>query len=171
MTVPSHPETSYMTSSELYEVPKRFKTSLWPLLDFWKRYNSSKYNHNFRLYRTIAENLKIPLSVLKSAETVKMGLISISDVKKVKWTMFEQNPMENKWFQFFISGTPDSWRIFFVLALTPPRVAKSTCLFYIHNWFWLQIFRISWKIDNLFTRTKVMAFQSWGKKSFGIPKK
>ena len=82
----------------------------------------------------------------------------------MKWTKFEQNPLENKWFQFFISGTPDSRRTFFVLALTPPRVAKSTCLFYIHNWFWLQIFRISWKIDNLFTRTKVMAFQSWGKK-------
>ena len=54
------------------------------------------YDHNFPLCRAIAENLKIPLSVLKSAETAKMGLISISDDKKVKWTMFEQNPTENK---------------------------------------------------------------------------
>ena len=54
------------------------------------------YDHNFPLCRAIAENLKISLSVLKSAKTAKMGLISISDVKKVKWTMFEQNPMENK---------------------------------------------------------------------------
>ena len=162
-------------------LPKVNKWSKWclkPLRDFLKFTWGhiwglwvAWYDHNFPLCRAIAENLKIPLSVLKSAKTAKMGLISISDVKKVKWTMFERNPMENKWFQFFISGTPDSRRIFFVLALTPPRVAKSTCLFYIHNWFWLQIFRISWKIDNLFTRTKVMAFQSWGKKSFGIPKK
>ena len=54
------------------------------------------YDHNFSLYRGIAENLEIPLSALKSAETPKIGLISISNVKKVKWTKFEQNPLENK---------------------------------------------------------------------------
>ena len=93
-------------------------------------------DHNFPLYRAIAENLEISLSALKSAETPKMGLISISNVKKVKWTKFEHNNLENKRFQFFISGTPDSRRTFFVLALKPPRMAKSTCSFYIHKWFW-----------------------------------
>ena len=54
------------------------------------------YDHNFSLYRGTAENLEIPLSALKSAETPKIGLTSISNVKKVKWTKFEQNPLENK---------------------------------------------------------------------------
>ena len=54
------------------------------------------YDHNFSLYRGIAENLKIPLSALKSAETAKIGVISISNVKIVKWTKFEQNPLENQ---------------------------------------------------------------------------
>ena len=88
----------------------------------------------------------------------------------MKWNMFERNPWENKQFQFFISGTPDSRCTFCDLALIHPRVAKSTCLFYIYKWLGLKIFRISWKIENLFIRTKVMASQSWGKKNFGIPK-
>ena len=34
-----------------------------------------------------------------------MGLISISNHKKVTWTKFEQNPLENKSFEIFISET------------------------------------------------------------------
>ena len=34
-----------------------------------------------------------------------MGLISISNYKKVTWTKFEENPSENKSFEIFISVT------------------------------------------------------------------
>ena len=130
------------------------------------------YDHNFPLYGAKAKNLKIPLSALKLTETSKMGQTSISNVKKVSWTKFERNPLENKRFPFFISWTPDSQhKTFFVLALMPPRVAKSTCLFYIHKWFWLQIFRISSKNEKLSTRKIVMASRSSSEKIFGIPKK
>ena len=60
------------------------------------------YDYNVPLYGAIAENLEIPLSALKLTETSKMGQILISNVKKVSWTKFEQNPLENKRFQFFI---------------------------------------------------------------------
>ena len=40
---------------------------------------------------------------MKIAKTPKMGLISISNHKKVTWTKFEQNPLENKSFEIFIS--------------------------------------------------------------------
>ena len=39
-------------------------------------------DHNFSLYKGIAENLEIPLSALKSAETPKIGPILIFNVKK-----------------------------------------------------------------------------------------
>ena len=42
------------------------------------------YDQNFPLYGAKAKNLKIPLSALKLAETPKMGLISILNVRKVK---------------------------------------------------------------------------------------
>ena len=62
-----------------------------------------------------------------------MGLISISDVKKVKWTMFEQNLMEKRWFQFFISGTPDSQRTFFWLSCLPDWPNKLAYLTFISS--------------------------------------
>ena len=110
-----------------------FMKSLWGFrhyLDDWLTFgrdNSSKYNCNFPLYRAIAKNFEIPLSAMKSAKTPKMSLISILNVKIVKCTKFEQYSLENKWFQFFISGTPDSWQTFCVFALIPSRVAKLTC--------------------------------------------
>ena len=51
-----------------------------------------------------------------------MALISISNDKNVNWSKFERNPCENRRFQFFVAGTPDSRRTFFVFALTPLRV-------------------------------------------------
>ena len=70
----------------------------------------------------IAQNDEILKSALKSAETPQMGLISISNDKNVNWSKFERNPCENRRFQFFVAGTPDSRRTFFVFALTPLRM-------------------------------------------------
>ena len=61
-------------------------------------------------------------SAIKSAETPKMALISISHDKNVNWSKFERNPCQNRQFQFFVAGTPDSRRTFFVFALTPLKV-------------------------------------------------
>ena len=58
---------------------------------------------------------------MKTAKTPKMGLISISNHKKVTWTKFERNPLENKSFEIFISETPDSQRTFGKIALTASR--------------------------------------------------
>ena len=70
----------------------------------------------------IAQNDEILKSALKSAETPQMGLISISNDKNVNWSKFERNPCENRRFQFFVAGTPDSRRTFFVFALRPLRM-------------------------------------------------
>ena len=67
-------------------------------------------------------NGEILLSQLKSTQTPKMDVISISNDKNVNWTKFEPNPLENSRFQFFIAGTPDSRHTFFVFALTPLKV-------------------------------------------------
>ena len=77
-----------------------------------------------------------------------MGLISISNHKKVTWTKFEQNPLENKSFEIFISETPDSQRTFGKIALTAFREPKSTYLFYNHIFFFFQNFHFqlrNWK--------------------------
>ena len=50
----------------------------------------------------IAENLEILISALKSAQTQKMDVISISNHEKANWTKFEQNPLKNKRFQFWL---------------------------------------------------------------------
>ena len=63
-----------------------------------------------------AENSDFLLSHLKSAETPKMGLISISNDIFVNWTKFERNRVKNKRFQFFVAGTPDSRKTFFKIA-------------------------------------------------------
>ena len=72
-----------------------------------------------------------------------MGLISISNHKKVTWTKFEQNPLENKSFEIFISETPDSQRTFGKIALTASREPNSTYLFYNHNFFSFKTFIFS----------------------------
>ena len=103
--------------------------------DIWKRYNSSKYHANFHWNQAKSENTDFFLSQLKSPETPKMGLISISNDKNANLTKFERNPLENKRYEIFISGTPNSRRTFGNITLTPPRVPKSTCLFYNHKFF------------------------------------
>ena len=50
-------------------------------------------------------NYEILINLLKTAKTPKMGLISISNHKKVTWTKFERNPLEKKSFKIFISET------------------------------------------------------------------
>ena len=75
-----------------------------------------------------------------------MGLISISNHKKVTWTKFEQNPLENKSFEIFISETPDSQRTFGKMALTASREPKSTYLFYNHNFF---VSKLSFSVKKL----------------------
>ena len=72
-----------------------------------------------------------------------MGLISISNHKKVTWTKFEQNPLENKSFEIFISDAPDSQRTFGKIALMASREPKSTDLFYNHNFFSFKTFIFS----------------------------
>ena len=72
-----------------------------------------------------------------------MGLISISNHKKVTWTKFEQNPLENKSFEIFISETPDSQRTFGKIALMASREPKSTYLFYNHIFFSFKTFIFS----------------------------
>ena len=53
-----------------------------------------------------------------------MGVISISNDKKVVWTKFEQIPLENKSFEIFIPETPDSRPTFGKFALTAFREPK-----------------------------------------------
>ena len=95
--------------------------------------NSSEYDHDFPSYRAIAEKLRNPYKSPENSQNTQMGLISISNHKKVTWTKFEQNPLENKSFEIFITETPDSRRTFGKIALTASRVPKSTYLFYKHN--------------------------------------
>ena len=97
-----------------------------------------------------------------------MGLISISNHKKVTWTKFEPNPLENKSFEIFISETPDSQRTFGKIALTAFREPKSTYLFYNHIFFCFKTFIFSWKTEKISNTKKVMAPGSYSKKFFGI---
>ena len=97
-----------------------------------------------------------------------MGLISISNHKKVTWTKFEQNPLENKSFEIFISETPVSQRTFGKIALTAFREPKSTYLFYNHNFFSFKTFIFSYEIEKISNGKKVMAPGSYSKKFFGI---
>ena len=65
-----------------------------------------------------------------------MSVISISIVKKVNCTKFEQNPFENKQFEIFgISGTPDLRSTFGKIDFTASRVPESTCLKEIISFF------------------------------------
>ena len=97
-----------------------------------------------------------------------MGLISISNHKKVTWTKFEGNPLENKSFEIFISETPDSQRTFGKIALTAFREPKSTYLFYNHIFFCFKTFIFSWKTEKISKTKKVMAPGSYSKNFFGI---
>ena len=75
-----------------------------------------------------------------------MGLISISNDKKVVWTKFEQIPLENKSFEIFIPETPDSRPTFGKFALTAFREPKSTYLFYNHIFF---VSKLSFSVEKL----------------------
>ena len=97
-----------------------------------------------------------------------MGLISISNDKKVVWTKFEQIPLENKSFEIFIPETPDSRPTFGKFALTAFREPKSTYLFYNHIFFCFKTFIFSWKTEKISNTKKVMAPGSYSKKFFGI---
>ena len=70
-------------------------------------------------------NGEILLSQLKSTQTPKMDVISISNDKNVNWTKFEPNPLENSRFQIFIAGTPDSRNMFGKIHFTASRVPES----------------------------------------------
>ena len=89
------------------------------------------------------KNGEILINPLKVAKTPKMGLISISNDKKVVWTKFEQIPLENKSFEIFIPETPDSRPTFGKFALTAFREPKSTYLFYNHIFFCFKTFIFS----------------------------
>ena len=97
-----------------------------------------------------------------------MGLISISNDKKVVWTKFEQIPLENKSFEIFIPETPDSRPTFGKFALTALREPKSTYLFYNHIFFCFKTFIFSWKTEKISNTKKVIAPGSYSKKFFGI---
>ena len=97
-----------------------------------------------------------------------MGLISISNDKKVVWTKFEQISLENKSFEIFIPETPDSRPTFGKFALTALREPKSTYLFYNHIFFCFKTFIFSWKTEKILNTKKVMAPGSYSKKFFGI---
>ena len=97
-----------------------------------------------------------------------MGLISISNDKKVVWTKFEQIPLENKSFEIFIPETPDSRPTFGKFALTALREPKSTYLFYNHIFFCFKTFIFSWKTEKISNTKKVMVPGSYSKKFFGI---
>ena len=84
-----------------------------------------------------------------------MGLISISNDKKVVWTKFEQIPLENKSFEIFIPETPDSWPTFGKFALTAFREPKSTYLFYNHIFFCFKTFIFSWKTEKISNTKKL----------------
>ena len=75
-----------------------------------------------------------------------MGVISISNDKKVVWTKFEQIPLENKSFEIFIPETPDSRPTFGKFALTAFREPKSTYLFYNHIFF---VSKLSFSVEKL----------------------
>lgn len=97
-----------------------------------------------------------------------MGVISISNDKKVVWTKFEQIPLENKSFEIFIPETPDSRPTFGKFALTAFREPKSTYLFYNHIFFCFKTFIFSWKTEKISNTKKVMAPGSYSKNFFGI---
>ena len=78
-----------------------------------------------------------------------MGVISISNDKKVVWTKFEQIPLENKSFEIFIPETLDSRPTFGKFALTAFREPKSTYLFYNHIFFCFKTFIFSWKTEKI----------------------
>ena len=92
-----------------------------------------------------------------------MGVISISNDKKVVWTKFEQIPLENKSFEIFIPETPDSRPTFGKFALTAFREPKSTYLFYNHIFFCFKTFIFSWKTEKISSTKKVMAPGSYSK--------
>ena len=94
-----------------------------PLVDLWKQYKSSKLDQVFPWSKANAENVEILISSLKSAKTPDKSMISISNVKKVNWTKFEQNTLENKQFEISgISGTPDSQSTFGKINFKASRV-------------------------------------------------
>ena len=94
-------------------------------LTHWNMLGSDITDLNFHWNQAPAENSDFLLSHLKSAETPKMGLISISNDIFVNWTKFERNRVKNKRFQFFVAGTPDSRKTFFKIALISLRVVRS----------------------------------------------
>ena len=93
-----------------------------------------------------------------------MGLISISNDKKVVWTKFEQIPLENKSFEIFIPETPDSGPTFGKFPLKAFREPKSTYLFYNHIFFCFKTFLFSWKTEKISITKKVMAPGIYSKK-------
>ena len=96
----------------------------------WVIGHSSKHHPNFHWNQAKSENTDFFLSQLKSPETPKMGLISISNDKNANWTKFERNLFKIKRFKFFVAETPDSRRTFFKIALRPLKLVQSSLFLY-----------------------------------------
>ena len=121
---PSHPETCICPQVNFRKSPRGFRRYLSHWLTFGSDITAPSTIPIFHWNQAKSANTDFFLSQLKSPETPKMGLISISNDKNANWTKFEWNPLENSRFQFFSAGTPDSQRTFFVLALTPLRMVQ-----------------------------------------------
>ena len=153
-------------------VPDSWKDSLRCYLSHWLTFRSDiTVQSTIKIFSHTELKLKngeILINPLKVAKTPKMGLISISNDKKVVWTKFEQIPFENKSFEIFIPETPDLRPTFGKFALTAFREPKSTYLFYNHIFFCFKTFIFSWKTEKISNTKKVMAPGSYSKKFFGI---
>ena len=121
---PSHPETCICPQVNFRKSPRGFRRYLSHWLTFGSDITAPSTIPIFHWNQAKSANTDFFLSQLKSPETPKMGLISISNDKNANWTKFEWNPLENSRFQFLSAGTPDSQRTFFVLALTPLRMVQ-----------------------------------------------
>ena len=131
---PSHPETSYMTQSELCKVLKRFWTLLEPLVDLWKQSKSSKLDQVFpdlKLMLKMRKFLYVPWNEPKHQKGVWYQFLLL---KKCTVLNLSKIPLKTSNLKFFgISGTPDLRSTFGKIDFTASRVPKSTCLFYNHK--------------------------------------
>ena len=113
--------------------PRGFKHYLSHRLTFGSDITAQSTIPIFHWNQAKSANTDFFLSQLKSPETPKMGLISISNDKNANWTKFEWNPLENSRFQFFSTLGP--------LICSAPVLLWLSRLsewfnFQFLNWFW-----------------------------------
>ena len=109
---PSHPETCICPQVNFRKSPRGFRRYLSHWLTFGSDITAPSTIPIFHWNQAKSANTDFFLSQLKSPETPKMGLISISNDKNANWTKFEWNPLENRSFEIFHLWDPDSWRTF-----------------------------------------------------------